>query len=69
MPECPLTELDTRACSHCRGLDVAPGDRMRAGARIIAHYPGKCSPCESWFAAGEPIVKVEGGWAHEGCAS
>jgi len=34
-----------------------------------ATYEGKCGVCQGTIEAGEEIVKIEGEWVHEECAS
>lgn len=71
---CPLTDLDTDSCDHCR--TPLPPPRPR-GVRysdpekpewIVASWPGLCGTCRKPFPAGTQVrLDIPRGWRAACC--
>jgi hypothetical protein len=44
--------------------DPDPLISLLYGPIIRARYPGRCITCRRWMRRGQPIVRLDGGWAH-----
>ena len=73
---CPVTELLTDQCAHCRPAAAEPrsedpfNDPAGAGPAFEAAWPGRCDACDAPFEAGEVIRRLlgrRGGYVCEEC--
>lgn len=76
---CPLTELISTQCAHCRKLPDPAADLLRdifeepaqrqTGPWFSARYEGRCSECGMAFEVGDPIRPSGRGFVAPCCES
>lgn len=75
MSRCPVTELLTDQCAHCRPVpppdpaaDFLNAEPRNAETTIQARFPGRCADCGEYIQEGDDITSSPDGWVCEGCA-
>ena len=65
---CPITELLSAECAHCKGVDLPRDEQPERGPWFPARYIGLCSACGWEFSLGEKIrADGRGGYLADCC--